>query len=170
MQKSSFALSNIKSMNIEKDIFFMNQALKEARQAYDEDEVPVGCVIVKDNKIIARGHNTTEKLQDPTAHAEILCIGAAAQYLENWRLVDTVLYCTLEPCLMCAGAIQQARIRRIVWAAPDLRLGAAGSWINVFKEKHPFHQVECCSGICREDAEQLMKQFFIGKRKEKNEK
>lgn len=170
MQKSSFALSNIRSMNIEKDIFFMNQALKEARQAYDEDEVPVGCVIVKDNKIIARGHNTTEKLQDPTAHAEILCIGAAAQYLENWRLVDTVLYCTLEPCLMCAGAIQQARIRRIVWAAPDLRLGAGGSWINVFKEKHPFHQVECCSGICREDTEQLMKQFFIGKRKEKNEK
>ncbi|EGK69467.1 putative cytidine/deoxycytidylate deaminase family protein [Chlamydia abortus LLG] len=157
-------------MDIEKDIFFMNQALKEARQAYDEDEVPVGCVIVKDNKIIARGHNTTEKLQDPTAHAEILCIGAAAQYLENWRLVDTVLYCTLEPCLMCAGAIQLARIRRIVWAAPDLRLGAGGSWLNVFKEKHPFHQVECFSGICCADAEQLMKQFFIEKRKEKNEK
>ncbi|WP_348662996.1 tRNA adenosine(34) deaminase TadA [Chlamydia vaughanii] len=156
-------------MDIEKDIFFMKQALKEARQAYDLDEVPVGCVIVKDNKIIARGHNTVEQLQDPTAHAEILCIGAAAQYLENWRLSDTVLYCTLEPCLMCAGAIQLARIRRIVWAAPDIRLGAGGSWMNVFTQKHPFHQVECCSGVCYEESEQLMKQFFKEKRREKSE-
>lgn len=154
-------------MHVEKDVFFMKQALIEARKAYERDEVPVGCVIVYENHIIARGHNTVEHLQDATAHAEILCIGAASQYLENWRLLDTTLYCTLEPCLMCAGAILQSRIRRIVWAAPDLRVGAGGSWINVFKEKHPFHQVECCSGVCFEEAEQLMKKFFVNKRAQK---
>ncbi|EPP38036.1 tRNA-specific adenosine deaminase [Chlamydia avium] len=148
----------------------MNQALKEAQKAYERDEVPVGCVIVHKNKIIARGHNTVESLQDPTAHAEILCIGAAAQYLGNWRLLDTVLYCTLEPCLMCAGAIQLSRISRIVWGAPDIRLGAGGSWINVFNQRHPFHEVICNSGVCYEESEQLMKQFFKNKRDAKNEK
>ena len=156
-------------MDIEKDIYFMNQALKEARKAYDQDEVPVGCVIVQGNTIIARGHNAVERLQDPTAHAEILCIGAAAQYQNNWRLLDTVLYCTLEPCVMCAGAIQLARLSRVVWGAPDIRLGAAGSWINVFNEKHPFHKVTYHSGICCEESEQLMKQFFQNKRDMQNE-
>ncbi|EPP34656.1 cytidine and deoxycytidylate deaminase zinc-binding region family protein [Chlamydia ibidis] len=157
-------------MDIVRDMFFMKEAIKEARKAYTKDEVPVGCVIVKDDKIIARGHNAVEGLRDPTAHAEILCIGAASEYLENWRLIDTTLYCTLEPCLMCAGAIQLARIRRIVWGAPDLRLGAAGSWINVFTQKHPFHAVECTSGICCEESERIMKDFFLGKRKGKHEK
>ncbi|WP_201456264.1 tRNA adenosine(34) deaminase TadA [Chlamydia sp. 17-3921] len=157
-------------MSIEKNLFFMNEALKEAHKAYRQNEVPVGCVIVKDNKIIGRGHNAVERLQDPTAHAEILCIGAAAEAVNNWRLLDTILYCTLEPCLMCAGAIQLARIPRIVWGAPDLRLGAGGSWINVFTKDHPFHSVEQCSGICREESESLMKQFFVEKRKKKNEK
>lgn len=147
----------------------MNQALKEAQKAYEQDEVPVGCVIVLGDKVIARGHNSVERLQDPTAHAEILCIGAAAQYLENWRLLDTVLYCTLEPCLMCAGAIQLARIPRIVWGAPDIRLGAGGSWINVFNKNHPFHEVACSSRICCEESERLMKQFFKNKRIMKNE-
>ncbi|ANG65839.1 tRNA adenosine(34) deaminase TadA [Chlamydia gallinacea] len=156
-------------MDIEKDIYFMNQALKEARKAYDQDEVPVGCVIVQGNTIIARGHNAVERLQDPTAHAEILCIGAAAQYQNNWRLLDTVLYCTLEPCVMCAGAIQLARISRVVWGAPDIRLGAGGSWINVFNEQHPFHKVTYHSGICCEESERLMKQFFKNKRDMKNE-
>jgi len=156
-------------VSIEKNLFFMNEALKEARKAYSQDEVPVGCVLVKDDKIIARGHNSVEKLQDPTAHAEILCIGAAAEFVQNWRLVNTTLYCTLEPCLMCAGAIQLARISRVVWGAPDLRLGACGSWINVFAQKHPFHTVECSKIYC-EESERLMKQFFIEKRKQKNEK
>ncbi|ANH78790.1 nucleoside deaminase [Candidatus Chlamydia sanziniae] len=153
-----------------KDIFFMNQALKEAHKAYNEGEIPVGCVIVKENKIIARAHNTVERLKDPTAHAEILCIGMAADAVDNWRLAHTVLYCTLEPCLMCAGAIQLARIPRIVWGAPDLRLGAGGSWMNVFIQNHPFHTVLCSPSVCVEEAEGLMKQFFIEKRKEKSEK
>ncbi|WP_080125305.1 nucleoside deaminase [Chlamydia suis] len=157
-------------MCIEKDLFFMKQALDEARKAYERDEVPVGCVIVHEDVIIARGHNSVEQLQDPTAHAEMICISAAAEYLRNWRLKDTSLYCTLEPCLMCAGAIQLARITRIVWGAPDLRLGAGGSWVNVFLEKHPFHQVECCAGVCHQESEWLMKNFFLEKRKAKNEK
>lgn len=148
----------------------MKKALDEARKAYERDEVPVGCIIVHKDRIIARGHNSVEQLKDPTAHAEMICIGAAAEHLENWRLIDTVLYCTLEPCLMCAGAIQLARIPRIVWGAPDLRLGAGGSWLNVFLEKHPFHQVECCAGICHEESELLMKKFFLEKRKTKDEK
>ncbi len=152
---------------MERDEFFMQQALREARKAFDKDEVPVGCVIVKDNQIIARGHNAVEGLKDPTAHAEILCIGAAAAYLDNWRLIDADLYCSLEPCLMCAGAIQLARLRRVIWAAPDLRLGAGGSWINVFQQKHPFHEVEVHSGICCHEAEKLMKDFFLMKRKQK---
>ncbi|AOQ16967.1 tRNA adenosine(34) deaminase TadA [Chlamydia trachomatis] len=156
-------------MYIEKDLFFMKKALDEARKAYEQDEVPVGCIIVHGDKIIARGHNSVEQLKDPTAHAEMICISAAAEYLENWRLKDTILYCTLEPCLMCAGAIQLARIPRIVWGAPDLRLGAGGSWLNVFLEKHPFHQVECCSGVCYQESEQLMKNFFLEKRKAKDE-
>lgn len=150
---------------MEQDSFFMGQALKEAEKAFRQDEVPVGCVIVKDGIVIARGHNSVEQLKDPTAHAEILCIGAAASYLNNWRLLDTTLYCTLEPCLMCAGAIQLARIRRIVWGAPDLRLGAGGSWINVFTETHPFHKkVECSPGVCSAAAEALMKDFFLKRR------
>ncbi len=156
--------------DMEKDVFFMQQAFKEARKAYDEDEVPIGCIIVKENKIIARAHNSVEKLKDATAHAEILCIGSASEALDNWRLSDTVLYCTLEPCLMCAGAIQLARISRVVWGGPDVRLGAGGSWINIFTKKHPFHTVTCTGNVCREEAEHLMKQFFIEKRREKSEK
>ncbi|SPN74106.1 tRNA-specific adenosine deaminase,tRNA-specific adenosine deaminase,Pyrimidine deaminase,riboflavin biosynthesis protein RibD,Cytidine and deoxycytidylate deaminase zinc-binding region [Chlamydia serpentis] len=157
-------------MDVEKDTFFMQQALKEARKAYNEDEVPVGCIIVKDDKIIARGHNSVEQLKDPTAHAEILCIGSASAALDNWRLTDTVLYCTLEPCLMCAGAMQLARISRLVWGAPDLRLGAGGSWIDIFTKKHPFHALTCTGYICVDESENLMKQFFTEKRKEKSGK
>lgn len=154
-------------MSSEKDNYFMQFALKEAQKAYEQGEVPVGCVIVHEGKIIAKSHNTVEQLKDPTAHAEILAIGIAAAYLDNWRLINAKMYCTLEPCLMCAGAIQLARISTIVWGAKDLRLGANGSWFDVFKEKHPFHQVSCHSGILASESEYLMKQFFLEQRLKK---
>src|SRR5690349_17856605 len=106
------------------DLIFMREALKEAQKAFEADEVPVGAVLVRENQVIARGHNQVELLQDPTAHAEMICLTAGAAVLSNWRLAKTTLYCTLEPCPMCAGAILASRIERLIWAAPDLRLGA----------------------------------------------
>jgi tRNA(adenine34) deaminase len=121
-----------------------------------------------ENKIIARGHNQVELLQDATAHAEIICMTAGASALSNWRLSDTTLYCTLEPCPMCAGAMLASRIKRLVWAAPDLRLGANGSWIDLFAKRHPMHAIEITSGILEEEAAALMRDFFQEKRKWKS--
>lgn len=149
---------------MDRDLFFMREALKEAKKAFDAEEVPVGAVLVHDDKIIARGQNQIELLQDATAHAEMVCLTAGSEALSNWRLLDTTLYCTLEPCAMCAGAMFAARIRRLVWGAPDLRLGANGSWIDLFKEKHPMHAIEVKSGILEEAAADLMRRFFEGKR------
>lgn len=150
---------------MEQDAFFMREALKEAKKAFDAEEVPVGAVLVHDNKIIARGQNQVELLQDATAHAEMVCLTAGAEALSNWRLIDTTLYCTLEPCVMCAGAMLAARVKRLVWGAPDLRLGANGSWIDLFKEKHPMHAMEVTSGVLQEEAADLMRRFFEGRRK-----
>ncbi len=153
---------------LEQDIRFMREALKEAKKAYDKDEVPVGAVLVQNNKIIARGHNQVELLQDATAHAEMLCVTSAASAIGNWRLLDTTLYTTLEPCCMCAGALLSSRVSRLVWAAPDLRLGANGSWIDLFKEKHPMHAIEVTSRVLEAEAADLMRQFFQQKRKAKH--
>ncbi len=147
------------------DIRFMKEALKEAQKAFEQDEVPVGAVLVLGGKIVARAHNQVELLQDATAHAEMLCMTAGASEIENWRLSDATLYCTLEPCCMCAGAIFSCRVKRLVWAAPDLRVGANGSWINVFEAKHPIHRVEVLSGILAAEASDLMRSFFAKKRK-----
>jgi len=149
----------------ENDIHFMREALREAKKAFDRDEVPVGAVLVRQNKIISRGHNQIELLQDATAHAEMLCITAGAGALENWRLEETTLYCTLEPCAMCAGAILASRIQRIVWGAPDIRLGAGGSFVNLFSIKHPMHTVEVTSGVLLEESAFLLKSFFEKARK-----
>lgn len=152
----------------ERDRHFMKEALKEAKKAFEKEEVPVGAVLVQNHKIIARGHNQVELLQDATAHAEMLCLTSGSQALQNWRLLDATLYCTLEPCAMCAGAILAARIPRLVWAAPDIRLGANGSWVDLFQVGHPMHSVEVCSRILEADAALLMKQFFEQTRKKKN--
>ena len=143
----------------------MLEALKEAQKAYRADEVPVGAVLVKDDKIIARGYNQVEMLKDATAHAEMLCLTAGAAACENWRLLDTTLYCTIEPCAMCAGAMFLSRIKTLVWGAPDIRHGANGSWINLFTEKHPMHTIEVRSGILEEQAASLLVDFFKNKRK-----
>jgi tRNA(adenine34) deaminase len=147
---------------------FMLEALKEAWKAFKEGEVPVGAVLVKDGRVIARGHNQVEMLQDATAHAEILCITAGESALENWRLTQAVLYCTIEPCSMCAGAMLLSRISRLVWGAPDIRHGANGSWIDLFEKPHPTHQVEVTRGILQEPCGILLRDFFQKRRQEKN--
>ncbi len=153
-----------------RDAAFMREALKEAKRAFDEDEVPVGAVLVVGGRIVARGRNQVELLSDATAHAEMICLSAGAAQAANWRLGDATLYCTLEPCCMCAGAMFLSRLKRLVWAAPDLRVGANGSWIDLFSQKHPIHAVEIASGVLQEEAADLMRTFFQKQRKKKDER
>lgn len=151
------------------DEFFMLEAIKEAWKAYRKKEVPVGAVLVYKKKIIARGHNQVEMLKDATAHAEMLCMTSGSAELENWRLSDTTLYCTIEPCSMCAGAMFLSRISTLVWGAPDIRHGANGSWINLFEKPHPTHTITVQKGILEEPCSLLMKNFFQ-ERRSQNEK
>ena len=145
---------------------FMLEALKEAKKAYDKLEIPVGAVIVKDGKIIARAHNLKETKKDTTNHAEILAIKKASKKLDSWRLLDCEMYVTLEPCAMCAGAIIQSRIKKIYIGTLDEKTGAAGSVLNVFE--YPFnHQVEVEKGILKENCENILKDFFKMLRKYK---
>ncbi len=152
-------------MNGDEDERFMQEALKEARKAYRAEEVPVGAVLVHEGRIIARGHNQVELLKDATAHAEMLCLTAGANAIENWRLTDTTLYCTIEPCSMCAGAMLLSRVKRLVWGAPDIRHGANGSWVDLLAQKHPMHDIEVRSGVLADHAAELMKNFFRERRK-----
>lgn len=142
------------------DETFMREALKEAKKAFDKDEVPVGAILVHQNRIIARGHNQVELLQDATAHAEMICLSAGAGAIGNWRLAETTLYCTLEPCCMCAGALLSARVTRLVWGAPDLRVGANGSWIDIFAQDHPIHSIEIIPRILEAESADLLRTFF----------
>jgi tRNA(adenine34) deaminase len=142
------------------DEHFMRHAMREAEAAWREGEVPIGCVIVKDGKIIGRGRNRMESLKDPTAHAEILALGAASGALSNWRLEGCTLYATLEPCPMCAGAILNGRIARVVYGARDKRLGALGSTYDIL-EKNPINRkVEATGGILAEECLEMLKEFF----------
>lgn len=150
---------------MEKDEKFMKAALKEAYKSFALDEVPVGVVIVKDDKIIARGHNLRETKQDPTGHAEIIAIKKASKKLKSWRLIDCTLYVTLEPCSMCAGAIMWSRIKRVVYGAKDIKGGAIGSSFNLFEQKGINHKPEVTSGVLENEASTLLKDFFKLKRK-----
>lgn len=150
---------------LDQDLFFMQEALKMAKRAAREEEVPVGAVLVREGRIVARGYNQVEMLKDATAHAEMLCLTAGSEALGDWRLEGATLYSTLEPCAMCAGAMHSCRITRLVWAAPDIRMGANGSWVNLFSQKHPMHAIEVRSGILEEEAALLMKEFFQKVRK-----
>lgn len=158
MQTQESLLYQIKPQS--DDERFMLEALKEAEKAFKELEVPVGAVLVHEGQVIARGHNQMELLKDATAHAEMICLTAGGSYYEDWRLQDATLYCTLEPCTMCAGALFLTRVKRLVWGAPDLRHGAGGSWIDLFKEKHPTHQLEVTSGVLEAYSADLMRRFF----------
>ena len=146
---------------------FMKEALKEAKKAYDKLEVPVGCVIVKDGKIIARGHNLKETKQDTTKHAEMIAIQKASKKLNSWRLIDCEMYVTLEPCSMCAGAIIQSRIKKIYIGTLDEKTGAAGSVLNLFEDYTFNHKVEVETGILKTDCENILKAFFKELRKAK---
>ncbi|XP_074336654.1 uncharacterized protein LOC141673817 [Apium graveolens] len=170
------------------DETFMREALIEAKKAADVWEVPVGAVLVQHGKIIARGYNLVEELRDSTAHAEMICIREASNILRSWRLADTTLYVTLEPCPMCAGAILQARIDTIVWGAPNKLLGADGSWIRLFPgggeghsvsetadkaatPVHPFHpNIKLRRGVLASECSDVMQQFFQLRRKKKDKK
>lgn len=146
---------------------FMLEALKEAEKAYRAEEVPVGAVIVHKGRIIARGHNQVEMLKDATAHAEMLAITAATTAIEDWRLLKTTLYCTVEPCSMCAGAMFLSRVERLVWGAPDLRHGANGSWVDLLSLKHPTHNIEVTGHLLEEPAAYLLQHFFQERRAKK---
>jgi len=143
---------------------YMQEALKEAVKAFERDEVPVGAVIVHKNKIIARSHNQIVTLKDPTAHAEMIAITQAADYLRNERLINCSLYATIEPCPMCAGAAVLARIEKIIYGADDPKSGACGSIINIANNKKLNHKIEIMSGILRKDCASLLKEFFRKKR------
>lgn len=152
---------------MEAKIKFMKEALKEAKKAYEKLEVPVGAVIVKDGKIIARAHNLKETKTDTTKHAEILAIQKASKKLESWRLIDCEMYITLEPCSMCAGAIINSRIKKIYIGALDEKTGAAGSVLNLFEDYKFNHQVEVEKGVMQEECENILKNFFKMLRKSK---
>ncbi len=146
---------------------FMKEALKEAKKAYDKLEVPVGAIIVKDGKVIARAHNVKEEKKDTTRHAEIIAISKASKKLESWRLMDCEMYVTLEPCSMCAGALINARIKKVYIGTMDEKTGACGSVFNLLKDYTFNHTVEIETGILQEDCESMLKNFFRELRKSK---
>ena len=144
---------------------FMKEALKEAKKAYEKLEIPVGAVIVKEGKIIARAHNLKESKHDTTKHAEILAIQKASKKLESWRLIDCDMYVTLEPCSMCAGALINARIRKLYIGTLDEKTGACGSVLNLFEDYKFNHKIEIEKGIMQKECEEILKSFFKDLRK-----
>ena len=146
----------------------MKEALREAEEAFDLGEVPIGAVIIKDDEIIARGHNLTETTKDPTAHAEMIAIREAAEKLGGWRLPGCSLYVTIEPCSMCAGAMVWSRIEKLYIGAMDPKAGACGSVFNIVEEDKLNHRIDVERGIMAEECSAIMKQFFVQLRKKKN--
>ncbi|NLI88807.1 MAG: nucleoside deaminase [Epulopiscium sp.] len=144
----------------------MEEALKEARRALELDEAPIGAIITMGDKIISRGHNRRNTDKNPLAHAEILAINEAAKVIGDWRLEDCTLYVTLEPCPMCAGAIVQARIPRLVFGAPSPKAGFAGSIMNILQLESLNHQVDIRDGILQEECSQIIKAYFQNMRKQ----
>jgi tRNA(adenine34) deaminase len=151
-------------MQAELDRQFMQQALDQAKLAAAAGEVPVGAVLVRDGQVISTGFNRPITNSDPSAHAEMMALRAAAQSESNYRLPGTTLYVTLEPCTMCAGAMLHARVGRVVFGAPDPKTGAAGSVLNVFSEKQINHQTQVEGGIMSEECGQVLRDFFKGRR------
>lgn len=147
---------------------YMKEALKEAQKAYKKLEIPVGAVIVKDGKIIAKAHNIKEQKKDTTKHAEIIAIQKASKKLDTWRLTDCEMYVTLEPCSMCAGAIIQARLKKIYIGTMDEKTGACGSVLNLLKDYKFNHEVEIETGLLEENCKKILQDFFKELRKLKN--
>lgn len=149
--------------------FFMNQALREAEKAFEKDEVPIGAVIVLDNKIIGRGHNLTQSLKDATAHAEMIAITSAAEKIGDWRLENCILYSTIEPCTMCAGAAVLSRIKTIYYGARDPKFGACGSIFDIPTNEKLNHRIEVIAGLMESEAVEIMQRFFKKLREKKGE-
>jgi tRNA(adenine34) deaminase len=147
-----------------RDEYFMRLALREAERALEHDDIPVGAVVVHDGEVIGSGHNEREVRADPTAHAELIALRAAARTLGSWRVLGSVLYVTLEPCAMCAGAIVLARVPRVVFGTLDPKAGAAGSVLNILAEPHLNHRPQVQSGLLAEDCADLLRAFFASRR------
>src|SRR6201991_1790403 len=147
-----------------RDEFFMRLAMREADRALAHDDVPVGAVVVHGGEVIGAGHNERELRQDPTAHAEVIALREAARALGTWRILDSVLYVTLEPCAMCAGAIVLGRVGRVVYGAADPKAGAAGSVIDVLSEPRFNHRPQVEGGLLREEGAALLVEFFASRR------
>ncbi len=147
-----------------RDEYFMRLALREAQRASDHDDVPIGAVVAHAGELIATGHNERELRQDPTAHAETIALREAARALGSWRVLDAVLYVTLEPCAMCAGAIVLARIPRVVFGASDPKAGACGSVLDVLGEPRLNHRPDVASGLLAEECGALLGEFFASRR------
>jgi tRNA(adenine34) deaminase len=147
-----------------RDEYFMRLGLREAERALEHDDVPVGCVIARDQEVVAAAPNERELRGDPTAHAEILALREASRALGTWRLSDAVMYVTLEPCAMCAGAIVLARIPRVVFGAWDPKAGAAGSVLDVLAEPKLNHRPEVAGGLLADESGELLRQFFAVRR------
>lgn len=147
-----------------RDEYFMRLALREAERALGHGDVPVGAVVAREGEVIASACNEREARADPTAHAEILALREAGRKLGGWRIPDSVLYVTVEPCAMCAGAIVWARVPRLVYGAPDQKAGAAGSVVNLLAEPRFNHRPEVASGLCAEESAALLQEFFAKRR------
>jgi tRNA(adenine34) deaminase len=144
--------------------YFMRLALREAERALDHDDVPVGAVVVHDGEVVGAGHNEREVRGDPTAHAEMLALRQAAATLGSWRVLDAVMYVTLEPCAMCAGALVLARVPRIVYGARDPKAGAAGSVLDLMDVPQLNHQPQCQGGLLADESSALLRAFFANRR------
>ena len=151
----------------ENQVAFMRLALREADRARREQEVPVGAIVVRDGRVIARAHNRPLHLKDPTAHAEVLALRRATRKVGNYRLTGCTLYVTIEPCAMCAGAMVQARLKRVVFGASDPKAGAGGSVLSVLNHPRLNHRVEVTEGVLGEDCAAILKEFFRKKRNKK---
>ena len=147
-----------------RDEYFMRLALREAERALEHDDVPIGCLVVHEGEVLAAAPNERELRGDPTAHAEILALREASEKLGSWRLLDTVVYVTLEPCAMCAGAIVLARVPRVVWGAADPKAGAAGSVLDVLAEPRLNHRPDTAGGLLAEESAELLRLFFATRR------
>jgi tRNA(adenine34) deaminase len=147
------------------DAWFMQLALREAERALEHDDVPVGAVVVLDGEVIGTGHNEREARQDPTAHAEILALQAAASHVGSWRVLQSTLYVTLEPCAMCAGAIVLARVPRVVYGATDPKAGAAGSVLDILAEPRLNHRPAVTAGVLAEECAGVLRAFFGPRRR-----
>lgn len=149
---------------------FMREALKEAEKSLIKEDIPIGCVIVKDGKIIGRGHNAREEKEQAILHAEIMAIQEANQMQGNWRLLETTLFVTVEPCVMCSGAIGLARIPRVIYGASNQKFGGAGSLYNILQDTRLNHRVEVTKGVLEEECAQIMQDFFRQRRKKSSDK